>query len=93
MYRKTRVLTVILTLGLLSALLLAACAPTQPQAPAGQAPSSKLEMFSWWTAGGEADGLNAMYAIYKQKYPNVEISTPPWPVAPAPTPRRSSPPG
>lgn len=73
MHRKTRVLTVILTLGLLSALLLAACAPTQPQAPAGQAPSSKLEMFSWWTAGGEADGLNAMYAIYKQKYPNVEI--------------------
>ena len=30
-------------------------------------------MFSWWTAGGEADGLNAMYDIYKKAYPNVEI--------------------
>lgn len=78
MLRKSRLLTILLTLGLLSALLLAACAPTQPQAPAAQQPAAqgptgKLEMFSWWTAGGEADGLNAMYAIYKQKYPNVEI--------------------
>jgi glucose/mannose transport system substrate-binding protein len=30
-------------------------------------------MFSWWTAGGEADGLNAMYDIYKKQYPGVEI--------------------
>ena len=30
-------------------------------------------MFSWWTAGGEADGLNAMYDIYKKANPNVEI--------------------
>jgi glucose/mannose transport system substrate-binding protein len=40
-------------------------------APAGA--TDKLEMFSWWTAGGEADGLNAMYELYKQKYPGVEI--------------------
>ncbi len=24
----------------------------------GAAPSGKLEIFSWWTAGGEADALN-----------------------------------
>ena len=33
----------------------------------------KLEIFSWWTAGGEADGLEAMLKIYSQKYPNDEI--------------------
>lgn len=55
------------------ALLLAACG-AQPAQPAGEvAVSGKLEMFSWWTAGGEADGLNAMYDIYKQEHPGVEI--------------------
>jgi len=73
MFLKSRVFTILLTVGLLAALLLSACAPTQPQAPAAGKPAGKLEMFSWWTAGGEADGLNAMYAIYKQKYPAVEI--------------------
>lgn len=53
----------------IAVMLLGACVPTA-QAPAK---TNKLEMFSWWTAGGEADGLNAMYAIYKQKYPDVEI--------------------
>jgi len=33
----------------------------------------KLEIFSWWTAGGEADGLNAMFGIYKKRFPGVEI--------------------
>ncbi len=33
----------------------------------------KLEIFSWWTNGGEADGLNAMYEVYKEKHPDVEI--------------------
>src|SRR5512138_2137877 len=42
-------------------------------APSGPAKTNKLEMFSWWTAGGEADGLNAMYDIYKKKYPGIEI--------------------
>jgi glucose/mannose transport system substrate-binding protein len=44
-------------------------AAEQPAAAAG----GKLEMFSWWTAGGEADGLNAMYEIYKKEHPGVEI--------------------
>lgn len=33
----------------------------------------KLEIFSWWTAGGEADGLNEMFKIYKAKNPDIEI--------------------
>jgi len=35
--------------------------------------AKKLEIFSWWTAGGEADGLNAMFGIYKKRFPGVEI--------------------
>lgn len=35
--------------------------------------SGKLEIFSWWTNGGEADGLNAMYEVFKQENPGIEI--------------------
>jgi len=35
--------------------------------------ANTLEIFSWWTAGGEADGLKAMFQIYGQRYPDVEI--------------------
>ncbi len=55
-------------------------------APAAEAPAAaaagltanpdlkgKLEIFSWWTAGGEAEGLNAMFEVYKKYFPNVEI--------------------
>lgn len=40
---------------------------------AGAAGMSRLEIFSWWTAGGEAEGLAGMFSAYKQLYPNVEI--------------------
>ncbi|MCZ7570311.1 MAG: extracellular solute-binding protein [Ardenticatenaceae bacterium] len=76
-----------LTLLVLIALALAACggaapgaAPTQApagpaatQAPAASTGEKKLEIFSWWTNPGEADGLAAMYEIYKQQNPGVEI--------------------
>jgi glucose/mannose transport system substrate-binding protein len=59
-------------------------APTAPAAPATAAPAAataapqasaggKLEIFSWWTNGGEADGLNAMFDIYKTQNPGVEV--------------------
>ncbi len=66
--------------------VLAACAPAA--APAADAPAAdaaapaadatvadagKLEIFSWWTAGGEVEGLNNMFEIYKRDYPDVEI--------------------
>ena len=37
------------------------------------APAGKLEIFSWWTAGGEAEALNAVFAIYHARYPAVQI--------------------
>jgi glucose/mannose transport system substrate-binding protein len=42
-------------------------------APAALAPTGQLEIFSWWTAGGEAEGLNAMFEIFGAQYPDVEI--------------------
>ena len=82
MSRKLYPLVILL---LTAAMLLAACgaptpAPTEEHAPAPTekpaepaAPSGEVEIFSWWTAGGEADGLNAMYGIFGGQYPDVEI--------------------
>ena len=41
------------------------------EAPAGE-PSGKLEIFSWWTSGGEVEALNACFEVFN-KNPNVEI--------------------
>ncbi|HYM71319.1 MAG TPA: extracellular solute-binding protein [bacterium] len=35
--------------------------------------SGKLEIFSWWTAGGEADALQAIFNVYQKQYPSVKI--------------------
>src|SRR5262252_2371037 len=44
-------------------------APLSSQA-AGE---KKLECFSWWTSGGEAAALDALFKVYKQNDPGVEI--------------------
>jgi glucose/mannose transport system substrate-binding protein len=38
-----------------------------------EAEEKKVEVFSWWTAGGEAEGLEAMIEIFKQQNPGVEF--------------------
>jgi glucose/mannose transport system substrate-binding protein len=75
-------------LGAGSAIFLASCVPAPAAPPAEQvAPAAgqgeqaaapaeatgKLEIFSWWTSGGEVEALNAVYAIFNEKYPGVEI--------------------
>jgi glucose/mannose transport system substrate-binding protein len=35
--------------------------------------SGKFEFFSWWTAGGEAEGKNDILNLYKQLYPGVQV--------------------
>ena len=35
--------------------------------------ADQLVVNSWWTAGGDAEALNGMFRIYKEKYPDVEI--------------------
>jgi glucose/mannose transport system substrate-binding protein len=53
---------------------LAACffslQPTDAAQPAGE---NKLEIFSWWTSGGESAALNALFDVYKKQNPGVEI--------------------
>ena len=35
--------------------------------------ADQVEVFSWWTGGGEAAGLDAMIAIFKEQYPDTEF--------------------
>jgi glucose/mannose transport system substrate-binding protein len=83
MSRKNIAYSLLITL-LVAATWLTACGPTaeptaapQPttavQPTAAPPTGGTLEIFSWWTAGGEADGLNAMYGIFSGMYPDVEI--------------------
>lgn len=37
------------------------------------APSGDLEIFSWWTGGGEALGLEALIARFAELYPDVNV--------------------
>jgi glucose/mannose transport system substrate-binding protein len=36
-------------------------------------PTGELEIFSWWTGGGEAAGLEALIARFDELYPDVEV--------------------
>jgi len=35
--------------------------------------AKKVEVFSWWTGGGEAAGLDAMIVVFKAQNPNIEF--------------------
>lgn len=35
--------------------------------------AQKVEVFSWWTGGGEAAGLDAMIKVFNEQNPNVEF--------------------
>jgi ABC-type glycerol-3-phosphate transport system substrate-binding protein len=39
----------------------------------GGSSANKVEVFSWWTGGGEAKGLEAMVADFKKKNPNIQF--------------------
>ena len=44
-----------------------------PACPALAAGDKQLEVFSWWTSGGEAVALEALFKVYKHKNPGVEV--------------------
>src|SRR6516165_7331121 len=44
-----------------------------PARPAHAARNKQLEVFSWWTSGGEAMALESLFHVYKYKYPGVEV--------------------
>jgi glucose/mannose transport system substrate-binding protein len=58
-----------LVFALLVTALFATQAPLQTKAQA----EDKLEVFSWWTSGGEAAALNALFDSYKKLNPATEI--------------------
>jgi glucose/mannose transport system substrate-binding protein len=62
---KNRLTYVVLAVMLVSALLLSACGSKKEE--------PKLEIFSWWTGGGEAEGLTKMYEIFAAQHPEIEI--------------------
>jgi len=66
MSRKKSLTLQILSFALMAAVLLAACAPAGGE-------ESEVEVFSWWTGGGEAAGLDAMIEVFKEKNPNIEF--------------------
>jgi glucose/mannose transport system substrate-binding protein len=47
--------------------------PSKPELLYAAGEAGQLVVGSWWTAGGEAEGLNGMFTIYEEKYPDVEI--------------------
>jgi len=47
-------------------LVLSACGPKTVE-------SDQVEVFSWWTGGGEAAGLEAMIGVFGTEYPSVEF--------------------
>ena len=44
-----------------------------PACPAPAAGNKQLEVFSWWTSGGEAVALEALVKVYNHKNPGVEV--------------------
>ena len=54
-------------LGVASAALVGACGATSGGG------SGKLEIFSWWTSGGEVEALNALYKVFSTKYPKITV--------------------
>ncbi len=78
----------ILALVLVFSMVLAACGPAATEETTtevttgdttGEAAvvpadyTGTVEVFSWWTGGGEAAGLEAMIAVFNAAYPNIEF--------------------
>ena len=78
--RKNWGALLLLSIVAILAMLVGACAPAQtgsaPAADSGaaaEAGDGQLEIFSWWTSGGEVEALQAIYDIFSEQYPNVTI--------------------
>jgi glucose/mannose transport system substrate-binding protein len=40
----------------------------------GAQQANQLEVFSWWTSGGEAAALDELFKAFKERYPNVKVT-------------------
>lgn len=64
---------IVLTLMVVLAMVLGACAQAKPTDTPAPVTPTQVEVFSWWTGGGEAAGLDAMIKIFQAKYPTIEF--------------------
>ena len=67
-----------LVLLIIVSLALAACQPVVSEPAADMSmeaaePSGTVEVFSWWSGGGELAGLNAIIEVFNARYPDVEF--------------------
>lgn len=71
----SRKLTVWTSVLVVFSLLLMACTAIQPKASttASQASARQLEIYHWWTAPGEREAADAMFAALKAKYPDIKV--------------------
>ena len=60
----------VIALVVIASMMLTSCAKP---AAAPTTKDTEVEVFSWWTGGGEEAGLNAMIAIWNQKYPDIKF--------------------
>lgn len=78
---KKNVWKILLATVLLASLMLTACGggatPTQEEAMPAEGDMAtagdQVEVFSWWTGGGEAAGLEAMIGVFNAEYPDIEF--------------------
>jgi glucose/mannose transport system substrate-binding protein len=74
-----RKLSWLLIVVLIASLVLVACGGDEEDESgsasggSGEEATGDLEIFSWWTSGGEVEALQAIYDIFSAKYPNVTI--------------------
>jgi glucose/mannose transport system substrate-binding protein len=59
--------------GLLAGLAMLVATAALPALGQPEDKSKELEIFSWWTAGGEAEGLSELYRQYSTRHPEVKI--------------------
>lgn len=60
---------------LILSLMVGGCTAVQPQttAPTGAEGAHQLEIYHWWTAPGEREAADAMFAALKDAYPDIEV--------------------
>jgi glucose/mannose transport system substrate-binding protein len=69
---RTRRLRLLL-FGATIALLFALPASSLGKSNGGSAQKAQLEIFSWWTGGGEAHGLDALIKIWNKNHPTMTV--------------------
>jgi ABC-type glycerol-3-phosphate transport system substrate-binding protein len=70
-----------LTALVILSLMLAGCTAIQPTTgvPAAQEGGRQLEIYHWWTAPGEREAADAMFAALKEAYPDITVMENPSP--------------